>query len=186
MRALLPVTLLLSSLLTACATQGEMPPNKHISQSGPLKVHPGLLGKPVPPELQERQFASAPTSNSEGMKMDEAGLRVQRSVYFDLDSAEMKADYEPALRAHARYLVEHPQSHLRIEGHADERGGAEYNRRLGLKRAESVRSSLLGHGAPEKQVAIKTLGEARPKLTGHDEESWAENRRADVIYEKED
>ena len=44
---------------------------------------------------------------------------------------------------------------------------------------------LIRHGAPEQQVKVKTLGESRPKLKGHDEESWAENRRADVVYEVE-
>ena len=187
MRALLPVTLICSSLLTACATQGEIPPNKHISQAGALKVHPGLLGQPVPPELQDQRFASATGADgTKPIKMDETGLRTQRSVYFDLNSAELKSDYDPALRAHARYLADHPKSHVRIEGNADERGSADYNRRLGTKRAETVRTTLLSHGAPEKQISIKTLGEARPKLAGHDEESWAENRRADVVYEKED
>lgn len=187
MRALLPATLICSTLLAACATQGEIPPNKHISQTGALKVHPGLLGLPVPPELQDQRFASAAgTGGAEAMKMDATGLRTQRSVYFDLNSAELKGDYDPALRAHARYLADHPQSRVRIEGNADERGSAEYNRRLGTKRAETVRATLVSHGAPEKQISIKTLGEAHPKLTGHDEESWAENRRADVVYEKED
>ena len=98
--------------------------------------------------------------------MDDVGLRTQRSVYFDLNSADIKADFDPALRAHARYLAEHPKARVRIEGHADERGSTDYNRRLGLKRAENVRASLLTHGAGEQQVKVKTLGEARPKLTG--------------------
>jgi peptidoglycan-associated lipoprotein len=62
---------------------------------------------------------------------------------------------------------------------------AEYNRRLGLKRAENVRASLVAQGAGDKQVRIKSLGEARPKVVGHDEASWSENRRADVVYEVE-
>jgi len=189
MRASLPATLLLSALLAACASKGDIPPSKHISQSGPLKVHPGLLGQPVPPELQQEARASATASTSAAetpIKMDSVGLRTQRSVYFDLNSADIKADYDPALRAHARYLAEHPNARVRIEGNADERGSADYNRRLGLKRAENVRSVMVGSGAAEKQVNIKTLGEARPKLVGHDEASWSENRRADVVYERED
>lgn len=202
MRASLPVTLLLSSLLAACAAMKEdLPPSKHISQSGPLKVHPGLLGQPVPPELQaEPRPATAtppspnnapakgtsPTAPESSIKMDQTGLRTQRSVYFDYNSTGMKADYDPALRAHARYLVANPKARVRIEGNADERGSSEFNRQLGLKRAETVRNTLIGHGAPKKQVVIKTLGEEQPKLKGHDEESWAENRRADVVYEKED
>ena len=109
----------------------------------------------------------------------------QRSVYFDLNSADIKGDYDPALRAHARYLADHPNARVRIEGNADERGSAEYNRRLGLKRAENVRASLVAQGAGDKQVRIKSLGEARPKVVGHDEASWSENRRADVVYEVE-
>ena len=118
--------------------------------------------------------------------MDETGLRIQRSVYFDFNSTDIKTDYEPGLRAHARYLASHPKARVRIEGNADERGSVEYNRRLGLKRAESVRAALVGAGAKEKQALVRSLGETHPRLTGRDEESWAENRRADVIYEKED
>jgi peptidoglycan-associated lipoprotein len=189
MRASLPVTLLLSTLLTACAAfKSEIPPSKHISQSGPLKVHPGLLGQPVPAEPAP---VVKPSSDASGaipeapIKMDAIGLRTQRSVYFDLNNAAIKADYEPALRAHARYLAEHPNARVRIEGNADERGTAEHNQRLGLKRAENVRTALLHNGAGKAQLSIKTLGASNPKKTGHDEESWAENRRSDVVYERE-
>ncbi len=184
MRATLPLTLLLSALLAACSTKGDIPPSKHIAQNGPLRVHPGLLGQPVPAELQGEARVAAATGDS-AIKMDPVGLRTQRSIYFDLNSADIKADYDPALRAHARYLAEHPKARVRIEGNADERGSADYNRRLGLKRAETVRATLVSQGAGDKQVNIKSLGEARPKLTGHDESSWAENRRADVVYEVE-
>lgn len=189
MRASLPVTLLLSTLLAACASTQDIPPSKHISQDGSLKVHPGLLGQPVPAELQPEPRPAAATPAAERadapIRMDEAGLRTQRSVYFDYKSAELKTDYDPALRAHARYLASNPGARVRIEGNADERGSTDFNRQLGLKRAETVRSTLIGHGAPEQQVIIKSHGETRPKLNGHDEESWAENRRADVVYEKE-
>ena len=189
MRASLPATLLLSALLAACSTKGDIPPSKHIAQGGALRVHPGLLGKPAPPELHPvaPRVAAVPAvaAGEEAIKMDPVGLRTQRSVYFDLNSADIKGDYDPALRAHARYLADHPNARVRIEGNADERGSAEYNRRLGLKRAENVRASLVAQGAGDKQVRIKSLGEARPKVVGHDEASWSENRRADVVYEVE-
>jgi peptidoglycan-associated lipoprotein len=200
MRATLPATLLLSTLLAACGTFRDLPPSKHISQSGQLKVHPGLLGQPVPAELQEPQRAAnspkaansapaaspAPAAAGSGAKMDQAGLRTQRSVYFDYNSATVRSEFDPALQAHARYLTANPKSRLRIEGNADDRGAPDFNARLGLKRAESVRQILISHGATEKQITLKTLGESQPKLKGRDEESWAENRRADVVYEKEE
>ena len=194
MRATLPATLLLTALLAGCASTKDIPPSKHISQTGALRVHPGLLGQPVAAE--QKPAASLPASNpapvvastttETPIKMDAIGLRTQRSVYFDLNSAAIKTDYDPALRAHARYLADHPKARVRIEGNADERGTAEHNHRLGMKRADNVRTTLLSHGAAKKQLSIKTLGASNPKKTGHDEESWAENRRSDVVYEREE
>lgn len=192
MRFSLPVSpllaALLSAVLAACASAPEAPA-KNVPQSGALKVHPGLLGQPVPPELQPPQETPANgTKPAEPgkLKLDDAGLRTQRSVYFDLDSAELRAEFTAMLQAHARYLAQRPNSRVRLEGNADERGSADHNKKLGLKRAEAVKASLLGHGLDDKQVRIVSLGEAKPKLKGHDEESWAENRRTDIVYEKEE
>ena len=194
MRATLTATILLSALLAGCASTRNDPGNKNISQAGALKVHPGLLGQPVPAELQQDMrvaaVTSAPTAPVAGkepaLKMDDAGLRTQRSVYFDFNSSALKADFAPALKAHARYLASNSKARVRIEGNADERGSAGYNNLLGLKRADNVRQSIIAYGAPEKQVVVKSLGESKPKLKGHDEESWAENRRADVVYERDE
>ena len=187
MRSTLLIPVLLSTLLAACATTNDASPSKHVSQSGALKIHPGLLGQPVPAELQEAAVKSGAATVSTAaappeLQMDETGLRTQRSVYFDVDTAAIKAEFNPALRAHGRYLAAHPKSRVRIEGNADERGALDYNSVLGMKRAENVRRSIIAQGASEKQVSIKSLGKLKPKLTGHDEESWAENRRADIVY----
>lgn len=192
MRPTLPAMLLLSALLAACSTSREPQRSQHIAQDGPLKVHPGLLGQPVPAELAPipapapAAATATPTSEAPAeIRMDQDGLRTQRSVYFDYNSAGLKTDYDPALRAHARYLAANPQARVRIEGHADERGSAGFNLRLGERRAATVRDTLIAHGAQKQQVRIKSLGKSQPKLKGSDEQSWAENRRADVIYEIE-
>lgn len=175
--------LLISLLLAACSTKGDIPVSKHIAQSGPLKVHPGLLGQPVPAELQVEAAAapviSAPSSE---IKLDPAGLRTQRSIYFDLNSTSIKADYTAALQAHARYLAEHPKAVVRIEGHAA--GKSEQNS-LAKQRAETVRAALLANGATKKQVHIQSHAKAKTKFTANDA-AQAENRRCDIVYERED
>jgi peptidoglycan-associated lipoprotein len=183
MRTLL--ALLLASLLSACATSDDPSRTRQVAQSGNLKVHPGLLGQPVPAELQIPQTVAAREIDDTPIRMDEEGLRTQRSVYFDLNKADLKPDYDPIIAAHARYLARNPNARVRIEGHADERGSASYNQRLGLNRAQTVRATLLGYGADNHQIAVKSWGKSKPKLLGRDEEAWAENRRADVIYELE-
>jgi peptidoglycan-associated lipoprotein len=205
------LAVLVSVFLSACASSQKADlSSKHTFEPGPLKVHPGLLGMTVatapeavkPPEVakpvvvavapavepSEPVTATDPALRPAGMGVSRdltAHLRSERSFYFDLDKSDLKADYDPVLKAHARYLADNPSARVRLEGHADERGGREYNRLLGLKRAEIVRSALLQRGAPAKQVGVKSYGELKPKLKGRNEVSWAENRRTDVIYEAE-
>jgi peptidoglycan-associated lipoprotein len=38
-------------------------------------------------------------------------------------------------------------------------------------------------GVRENQMEAVSLGEERPRATGADEASWAENRRADLVYQ---
>jgi peptidoglycan-associated lipoprotein len=188
MRASFPALLLISATLAACASHKEVVVDKHISQSGALKVHPSLLGAPVPQELQEAPpIDTAATAAEFGelpIKPDQTGLRTQRSVYFAANSSLLADAYQPVLQAHAQYLAAHPKSQLRIEGNADEGSTAGDNARLGRKRAEAVRQAIIALGATPKQLNIKTPG-ARPHKSPA-AESRVENRRADIIYEKED
>ena len=133
-------------------------------------MHPGLLGQPVPPELQQDMRVASgnnpATPVDAPMQLDSTGLRTQRSVYFEYNNADVKSSFDPALKSHARYLGANPKSRVRIEGNADERGSAGFNNILALKRASNVRQAIIGHGAAEKQVVVKSLGEAKPKLKG--------------------
>jgi peptidoglycan-associated lipoprotein len=191
-RLLSLLVLLPAVLLSACSTTPTQTPARYTDTST-LKVHPGLLGRPVPAELQDHSSPEVKTVMADGtgetrreLKSDALGIRTQRSVYFELNSDEVRDEFKPMLKAHADYLAAHPGAKLRVEGNADERGSVDYNRRLGLKRAESVKDALLVSGAKSAQIKSVSLGESKPKLAGHDEESWAENRRADIIYDREE
>jgi peptidoglycan-associated lipoprotein len=111
------------------------------------------------------------------------GPLAKRSVYFDFDSYSVSQQYQPLIGAHARYLQSHPARHVLIQGNTDERGTSEYNLALGQKRAEAVRRSLTTLGVPDNQLEAVSLGKEKPVATGHDEASWAQNRRADLVYQ---
>jgi peptidoglycan-associated lipoprotein len=108
----------------------------------------------------------------------------KRSVYFDFDSYSVKDEYQPLLQQHAQYIKTHPQRHVLIQGNTDERGTSEYNLALGQKRAEAVRRALSLMGVPDSQMEAVSLGKEKPLATGHDEASWAQNRRADLVYQQ--
>jgi len=106
----------------------------------------------------------------------------KRSVYFDFDKYDVRDDARPVVEAHGKYLSNHKDRHILIQGNTDERGGSEYNLALGQKRAESVRKALSVLGASDSQMEAVSLGKEKPKATGHDESAWQENRRADIVY----
>lgn len=108
----------------------------------------------------------------------------KRSVYFDFDSYSVKDEYQSLLQAHANYLKSHPERHVLIQGNTDERGTSEYNLALGQKRAEAVRRALSLMGVPDSQMEAVSLGKEKPLATGHDEAAWAQNRRADLVYQQ--
>jgi peptidoglycan-associated lipoprotein len=110
----------------------------------------------------------------------------QRSIYFDLDKYDVKAEYQDLVAAHAKYLVANRGFKVLIQGNTDERGSREYNLSLGQKRAEAVKRSLVLLGAKEDQVESVSLGEEKPRNPGHDEAAWTENRRADILYRAPD
>ncbi|HSV68905.1 MAG TPA: peptidoglycan-associated lipoprotein Pal [Methylibium sp.] len=101
-------------------------------------------------------------------------------VYFDFDSFVVKDEYRSIVEGHARLLSGNRAKRVVVEGHADERGGREYNLALGQKRAEAVSRAMVLLGAQDAQVESVSYGEERPAATGSDETAWAKNRRAEL------
>jgi peptidoglycan-associated lipoprotein len=118
-----------------------------------------------------------------GQGNDPKGALAQRSVYFDYDSYILNAQAKPVTETHAKHLSASKGQKILIQGNTDERGGSEYNLALGQKRAEALRKAMALQGVPESQMEAVSLGKEKPKATGHDEASWAENRRADIVYQ---
>ncbi len=118
-----------------------------------------------------------------GSAADKAGPQgVSRVVYFDFDSYVVKADAQPQIEAHARFLKASSARKVQIEGHTDERGGREYNLALGQKRAEAVRRSLGLLGVSDAQMEAVSYGKEKPAAEGHSEDAYAQNRRAELSY----
>ncbi|HET9862930.1 MAG TPA: peptidoglycan-associated lipoprotein Pal [Steroidobacteraceae bacterium] len=148
------------------------------------------------PEEQPPPPAQESTTDTSGV--DNAGAAVdnmesegpsgellsKRIVYFDFDRAEIRADSQPVVAAHAAYLAKNPSQKVRLEGHADERGSREYNIGLGERRAQAVRRALLLQGVGEVQLSTVSYGEERPAAAGSDEQAYALNRRVEIVYLK--
>jgi peptidoglycan-associated lipoprotein len=114
---------------------------------------------------------------------DPQSVLAGRLVYFDFDRDTVRSEFVPMLEAHARYLSQNPGARLRLEGHADERGTREYNLALGERRAQAVRRIMTLNGARDAQLDVISYGEEMPVAFTQTEESWARNRRVELVYE---
>jgi len=104
-----------------------------------------------------------------------------RTLYFDYDSYVLRNEYRQAVEGYAKLLTASRTRQLSLQGHADERGGREYNLALGQKRAEAVSKALELLGVQTAQLEAVSFGEERAADQGHDEAAWAKNRRVEVV-----
>jgi len=132
--------------------------------------------------------ASDDSANTQGMSEssmssselnDPNNILYKRSVYFDFDKDEVKAEYRPLVDAHAKYLLAHPGAKVVLQGNTDEAGSREYNLSLGQRRAVAVKKVINLAGVQDKQIETVSFGEE--KVTG----DAPKDRRTDIVYDKE-
>ena len=127
-------------------------------------------------------------TTSSGQIMDpfnpQSPLAQQRSVYFDFNSYTIADQYRSVVEMHANYLRSNPQRMVRVEGNADARGGSEYNLALGQRRSDAVARMMGLLGVNSSQIEAISFGKERPKALGNTEADYAENRRADIVYQQ--
>jgi len=160
-------------VIGGCATSGS----DSASKTGTTDTQSSTTSSAAPAP------APAPSSQLSGRSSgSRTGSPTARSVYYEFDKADLSAEDRRLVEANARYLRQHPETKVRIEGNADERGSAEYNLALGQRRAEGVAKALRAGGVTEDRLEAVSYGKEKPKADGHDEKSWAENRRSDINY----
>jgi peptidoglycan-associated lipoprotein len=160
------ISIVLANLLVACAS--EKPKQ---TEAAPAPA-PATVEAPAP----------APVVAVDPLN-DPASILAKRSVYFPFDVSAVQEADKPVVMAHAKYLSEHADRKVRVEGNADERGSNEYNLALGQRRAESVKKMLELGGAKASQIETVSYGEEKPVCTEHNEACWSQNRRSDIKYQ---
>jgi len=146
------------------------------------EVLPPAVAMPAPAPLAKPSAPRNDTPNPDSL----GGLIARRAVYYDFDTASLSDEYKSIVIAHAKYLAQNPKAKLKLRGNCDERGSHEYNISLGSNRAESVKQLMMANGAAAKQIETESFGKEKPMATGHDEQSWAKNRRVDILYSEEE
>jgi outer membrane protein OmpA-like peptidoglycan-associated protein len=160
-------------------------------------VNIDVQAPPPPPEIKELETRLAlhsiyfPTARPTEANPEGGLVDSQRQVLLAL-----AADF-------SRYLTFKPEAHLTLVGHADHRGGVEYNQKLTERRVDRTKSFLTEHGVPAANIETKAVGEEdnltaeqvkqlvdeNPDLSAEERQRieshlqtvvWANNRRVDV------
>jgi peptidoglycan-associated lipoprotein len=116
----------------------------------------------------------------------EAALKAAKlePIYFEFDQWSIQQDQKEIMVKNSQWLMANPNVQVRLEGHCDERGTAEYNLALGQKRAEAAKVFLEALGISSQRMIPISYGEERPLDPGHNEAAWAKNRRVDILAVK--
>lgn len=102
-------------------------------------------------------------------------------LFFGYDQAEVSPEGQQVLNSNAEILKKYPTWVITVEGHADERGTAEYNLALGERRALSARNYLVSLGIPADRLRTVSYGKEFPFDPAHTEEAYSKNRRAHFV-----
>lgn len=151
----------------------------------PTPAAPSVAASTTPPSANANQPSSQTTVKSVVIHPldDPQSPLKNRTVYFELDSAQVPPTSGPLLDEHGKYIRAQSSAKIRLEGHTDERGGREYNLALGQKRADSVAKALTLLGVASTQIDPISYGKEKPAATEHDEAAWAKNRKVDIVYQ---
>lgn len=110
---------------------------------------------------------------------DVVGDIFSKVIYFEVNKAEV-TEAAP-IDDLSGWLKQNQDKVVILEGHADQRGGREFNLRLGDQRSRAVMQALLETGVPEQQVIVMSYGEDRPASNKPGEDGWSKNRRVEFV-----
>jgi len=142
--------------------------------------------QPIVRPLPDGTVGESQLTSDPWVQLKEAeSLLSKRSVYYEYDRYDIQEEYVPIIEAHAKLLMAHSDLKIIVQGNCDDRGSREYNLALGQRRSDSVRRAMVLLGVNEKQIETVSFGAEKPVAFGQDEESWAKNRRSDIVYPRE-
>ena len=150
----------------------------------------GVLGAGVGVYMDKQQaafdqeLASEKQANQievERLKNENLKITMNSEVSFDYNSAELQPAFRRTLDKVADILNRYTRSTVRITGHTDSRGSAEYNQRLSEQRAKAVAWYLADAGVDSRRVITEGRGEAQPRASNETEAGQQLNRRVEML-----
>jgi OOP family OmpA-OmpF porin len=114
-------------------------------------------------------------------------IQILEQPKFDFNKANIKPESDSLLTEVAKVMTDHPEiKHVRVEGHTDNVGSSEYNKKLSQQRADSVIKWLSSHGIAVDRLTAKGMGKETPLVPNDTELNRALNRRVEFHIEDQE
>jgi outer membrane protein OmpA-like peptidoglycan-associated protein len=112
----------------------------------------------------------------------ESGKVALYGILFDFDKDVVKPESKPTLDEIAKLMQGKPDLKLKVVGHTDNQGTAEYNLDLSQRRAANVVAALTtGYGISADRLTAEGAGLTQPIASNDTEEGRAKNRRVELV-----
>jgi outer membrane protein OmpA-like peptidoglycan-associated protein len=111
---------------------------------------------------------------------DNIRLILPSNITFPTDSYRLKEDFYPVLRSVSQVLSKYNDTTLRVTGHTDSTGSAQYNQQLSEKRAQSVANSLEANQVAGHRLYVEGAGQNQPIADNNSASGRATNRRVEL------
>jgi outer membrane protein OmpA-like peptidoglycan-associated protein len=129
--------------------------------------------------------AMSPMAPPPRVQVTREEIRITEKVYFEVDSAVLKAESHSILNAVARTMQQHEDILiLRVEGHTDSRASESYNQTLSERRAAAVRDYMASQGVSSDRLRSVGKGESEPLDQRETTAAWDLNRRVEFHIEQ--
>jgi peptidoglycan-associated lipoprotein len=156
---------LLMVSLVCCSSFGS----QKTAQDPAGKLPPVSRLEPVPSQSAQQMIRGPETQKP-----------MMESVFFATGKHNITDQSAEVLKQEAEWLKENPQTKIQISGNTDQRGGAEYNQKLAMKRAEAVKNQLANLGVDPDRITTTSYGKERPMCQDATTNCYATNRRVDL------
>jgi OmpA-OmpF porin, OOP family len=130
-------------------------------------------------EQQMKQEVTADASSLQD-EINKTGHVAVYGILFDTGRATLQDSSTSTLSEIVKLLQEDMALKLRIEGHTDNVGPAAANQTLSQKRADTVRTWLVGHGIAADRLTAKGFGDTQPIADNSTDDGRAKNRRVEL------
>jgi len=106
-------------------------------------------------------------------------------VLFQFNSSRLTGDAQGTLSEISEVIRDLPDRQISVEGHTDSIGTTSYNKRLSVRRANSVADGLRSRGVSGQRLRVAGYGEGSPIATNNSEAGRARNRRVEIVIENQ-